>query len=546
MALLISCWFIIESIIIPHGSRKWFYLSFYIHPIFLFFCQIFLWIKLLQRWLILIVSLPIRIISFLVLYILRFLRGFVVFLFSFTRVTNAEVVEEVNQFEEQQFSNEIQVVHSYSCSNRASIVLHELKISEFQVTQSIEDTPNKEDEVLHMEEHDDLHSSEDISMEYFSSNHSSNSSEEDVNMIGYVSSVCSSNSPIEDVHTSVYLPSVCSSTSPPMERAISDDHEQEELDSFYNKYTERMRWFDVLNYDRTCGISAILNKQYLGTPSSLQSIETVDFSIPYISWTKLARKKLLRSLESDFEMVYVAQSCLSWEALHHQYQKVEALIACSNSTQIGVFYNNVAGEFQKFQVLLERFMEDERCYPTKRYWNYVQRRLSQNSLLQVPEISGYMEEEKDEMNGEPMRATEVLKAIEKCIEVFRLFVKTDNERPWWKVRRSSLWTHSPVEDPRDLGLLVDLSKTLQKKELWLKDMQRKKKCWLKRVTDPCGETQKKEILITMIDMKLVSRVLKMSMISTAQLKWCQEKLNSIEFKEGKFMRASTGPLFPSS
>lgn len=112
----------------------------------------------------------------------------------------------------------------------------------------------------------------------------------------------------------------------------------------------------------------------------------MDFSIfPYMSWSKTVRKKLLRSLESDFELVYVAQSCLSWEVLHYQYIKVEAL--SNSSSQNLSFSDNVVGEFQKFQVLLERFMEEERCEGT-RVWNYVRGRFSLKSLLQVPKVSG--------------------------------------------------------------------------------------------------------------------------------------------------------------
>lgn len=118
----------------------------------------------------------------------------------------------------------------------------------------------------------------------------------------------------------------------------------------------------------------------------------MDYLVPYITLSKMARKRLLRSLESDFEMVYVAQSCLSWEALHHQYRKVEVL-----ASQNGVFYNNVAGRFQKFQVLLDRFMEDEWC-EGKRYWTYVQRRSSLESLLQVPQVSGILKNGKFSTN----------------------------------------------------------------------------------------------------------------------------------------------------
>lgn len=81
----------------------------------------------------------------------------------------------------------------------------------------------------------------------------------------------------------------------------------------------------------------------------------------------------------------------------------------------------------------------------------------------------------------------------------------------------------------------------------MKDLQGKKRCWLKRsMANPLGESQKKEMLFTMIDMKLVSRVLHMSLISSSQLNWCQEKLDNIEFKEGNVIRECTSPLFPSS
>lgn len=131
-------------------------------------------------------------------------------------------------------------------------------------------------------------------------------------------------------------------------------------------------------------VGAILNKQ-LGASSCswFESSEPANSVVPYISWSKKDKKKLLRSLESDFEMVYVAQSCLSWEALHHQYRKAKALESSSSESKI--FDKNVATQFQKFQVLLERFMEDEKP-EDRRVWNYVQGRFSLWSLLQIPDF----------------------------------------------------------------------------------------------------------------------------------------------------------------
>ncbi|KAL7253985.1 hypothetical protein ACSBR1_008352 [Camellia fascicularis] len=102
-----------------------------------------------------------------------------------------------------------------------------------------------------------------------------------------------------------------------------------------------MRWFDLLNHDRTCGISKCNSEQSIKQPVELTSI-------PHISWSKMSRSKLLRSLENEFELVYVAHSCLSWEALHYQFQKVKAVIACSASHN-APFCDNIAAIFQKFQ-----------------------------------------------------------------------------------------------------------------------------------------------------------------------------------------------------
>ncbi|KAL2523093.1 hypothetical protein Fot_27016 [Forsythia ovata] len=247
-------------------------------------------------------------------------------------------------------------------------------------------------------------------------------------------------------------------------------------------------------------------------------------------------KILARSLESDLELIYVAQMCLSWEALHYQYRKVESII---NSQNEALFHNCTARDFQTFQVLLERFMEDEKC-EGKRYSNFIHKRFSFKTLLQVPDVTGYVEEENDTIRGEPIRASEAFKALEKCIKAFWLFVKSD-KKPSWKFK-SILAIHSPlVEDPRDLEVLYELTKALKKKGQLLKNLQGKRK-----VNPMHGEFEKRDVLSTTIDMKLVERVLKMSIISTSHLKWCQEKLNDLEFKEGKVFRGHTSHLFPIS
>lgn len=96
--------------------------------------------------------------------------------------------------------------------------------------------------------------------------------------------------------------------------------------------------------------------------------------------------KLIRDLHKDFETVYVGQVCLSWEILHWQFGKVKKLLECDDK---GIRkYNQVAGEFQHFQVLVQRFVEDEPFQARPRVENYVKNRCAVRHLLQVPVIKG--------------------------------------------------------------------------------------------------------------------------------------------------------------
>ncbi|KAK8476685.1 hypothetical protein V6N11_034915, partial [Hibiscus sabdariffa] len=279
---------------------------------------------------------------------------------------------------------------------------------------------------------------------------------------------CCSSPSIDESYLNEYSPLFSSSNSPLMKACplpargsgsrvwdremiatARDDDDESEV--FYQKYSERMRWFDVLNHDRTQGIGAILNME-MGSPSSLEKIKLKDLTIPYISWSNYDKKKLLKSLQGDFELVYVAQSCLTWEALHHQYRKVKFL--CFTNC---FFADNLAKDFETFQLLLERFLDEEKyLYKGKRAWNYVQARHASKTLLQVPKITGYLEEEKE---GETVDAKDVLKAIEKCIKAFGKFITMERNKAWWKFK-SSLGTYPPMENPRDLQLLADLTTTL--------------------------------------------------------------------------------------
>lgn len=131
------------------------------------------------------------------------------------------------------------------------------------------------------------------------------------------------------------------------------------------------------------------NKQITSNKSSVSAIKSL--FLPNFNPGKLRKVyadqtvKSMSELHRDLERVYVGQVCLSWEILHWLYEKAKELQ--DHNSQECRSYNQVAGEFQQFQVLLHRFIEDE-PFQGPRVQNYVKKRHVILSLLQVPTIKG--------------------------------------------------------------------------------------------------------------------------------------------------------------
>lgn len=200
-------------------------------------------------------------------------------------------------------------------------------------------------------------------------------------------------------------------------------------------------------------------------------------------------KKLINELQGDLEVVYVGQMCLSWEFLHWQYEKALDLW---NSDQQGVHrYNEVAGDFQQFQVLVQRFTEDE-PFQGPRVQSYVKTRCVLRNLLQVPVIRGELnftpssrsfhtasglsfgesdlaedclEGEKNrgrkkEMDEYAITSEMLVEMVEESIRIFWHFVRSDKD-----CSCSAIASHNKLpqpHSPEDLKLLVELRKILQK------------------------------------------------------------------------------------
>ncbi|XP_057486823.1 uncharacterized protein LOC130772932 [Actinidia eriantha] len=325
----------------------------------------------------------------------------------------------------------------------------------------------------------------------------------------------------------------------------------DELHKFYKRYQERMRKFDILNYQKMYAMG------FLQLKDPLQSISTQKSAVPTVgsffceNIFPCKRKKIgigsdpmtkfIGELQTELEVVYVGQMCLSWEILHWQYEKALELW---ESDPRGVHqFNEVAGEFQQFQVLMQRFIEDE-PFHGPRVQNYVKSRCILRNLLQVPAISE--DNAKDRKKGIKRRergdytitSDMLVEILEECIRIFWRFVRADKDS-------SKRRPHVDLQRPADHNLLMEVGSNLQKKEKKLKELLRSENCILRRFQKR-EEDGSVQVLyfFSQVDMKLVARVLNMSRVTTEQLIWCQNKLTKIGFVNKKIRVDPSFLLFP--
>lgn len=88
----------------------------------------------------------------------------------------------------------------------------------------------------------------------------------------------------------------------------------------------------------------------------------------------------------DIETAYVGQICLTWEALHCQYTQMCQKMSWQPESP--TCYNHSAQQFQQFQVLLQRFIENEPFEKGLRAEIYARTRNTLPKLLQIPNIQG--------------------------------------------------------------------------------------------------------------------------------------------------------------
>uniref|UniRef100_A0A0E0M165 Uncharacterized protein n=1 Tax=Oryza punctata TaxID=4537 RepID=A0A0E0M165_ORYPU len=324
----------------------------------------------------------------------------------------------------------------------------------------------------------------------------------------------------------------------------------DELNKFFKSYRERMRKFDILCYQKMYAIDFLQLRGPQQSANSLKSLPPTVTSILSHNFRSSRRKspedpseRFLKELRYDLETVYVGQMCLSWEFLRWQYEQARDLPESDpyHSHQ----YNQVAGEFQQFQVVVQRFVEDE-SFKGPRLPNYINNRCVLRNLLQVPVIKedSLKDRMEDQRKGNYVITSEQLEEImEECMRVFWEFIRSDKVETT-SVLKGLSSTHVELQDPLDHDLMMHIHSTLQKKEKRLKDLLRTGNCIVKKFKKPKEDTLNESLFFSQVDMRLVARVLRMPRITSEQLQWCKAKLDKIALVDRRIHREASFLLFP--
>ncbi|XP_009774044.1 uncharacterized protein [Nicotiana sylvestris] len=322
----------------------------------------------------------------------------------------------------------------------------------------------------------------------------------------------------------------------------------EEIQKFYKSYAEKMRKLDILNYQTLNAISFLQLKDsevFMSSKKSSNSI-TKAFALPSFLANKQRKifadpaQKSITEMNRDLELVYIGQVCLSWEILCWQYGKTKELL--EHDPQQFHTYNQVAGEYQQFQVLLQRFVEDE-PFQGPRVQNYVRKRCMLRSFLQVPSIRDDRSKEKQGRNEGEKNVISIVKLaeiIKETMQVFWEFLRADKR----EANLGLKGVQGTQMDTAETELFMNIKSDLQKKERKLKDVQRSGNCIVKKFQKQQEGRLSHPLFTSLVELKLVSRVLSLPRLRRDYLVWCQKKLSNINVAGRKVSMEPSFSLFP--
>ncbi|PON94504.1 Ribosomal protein [Trema orientale] len=300
----------------------------------------------------------------------------------------------------------------------------------------------------------------------------------------------------------------------------------------FQKYDEEMMFLDRIS------------AQKLHETESLRSIKVSPRSVSdrivhKFSTLSKTPNDIRRNPYHELEAAYVAQICLTWEALNWNYKKFQEKRASRRDSDPGC-PGQIAQQFQQFQVLLQRYVENEPYEHGRRPEIYARMRLLAPKLLQVPEYRDSLDDQRDDQGlGSRISSPAFLIIMEDCIHTFMNFLKADKENPCQIITALFKRKRRGSVDPTLLHLI---KKVNQKKKTKLKDLRRARKCLRKR---RLKVDEGMEIVMGLIDLKVVCRVLRMKELSEEQMHWCEEKMSKVRILDGKLQRDSSPLFFPA-
>ncbi|KAJ0264550.1 hypothetical protein HA466_0028800 [Hirschfeldia incana] len=315
------------------------------------------------------------------------------------------------------------------------------------------------------------------------------------------------------------------------------------FDAVYEKYCERMLFFDRLS-SQQLKESGIGVASCPSTPSPRSATKKLPSPFRCLSLKKfdLPQEEDLEHLQQtgidpfqDLETAYVAQLCLTWEALHCQYTQLSHLISCQPETS--TCYNHTAQQFQQFLVLLQRYIENEPFEQGSRSELYARARNAMPKLLQAPKIQGTDTKEMEKDTDFMVLAEDLIKILESSVLTFNVFLKMDKKKPNGV---TNLFGNHNMNSTTPLQLVQS---SIEKKKVKAKELSKKTKGLRKKSWPQTWEGV--QLLFAAIDIKLATRVLRMSKISKEQLLWCEEKMKKLNFSAGQLQRHPSPILFPS-
>ncbi|CAI8606813.1 unnamed protein product [Vicia faba] len=328
-----------------------------------------------------------------------------------------------------------------------------------------------------------------------------------------------------------------------------------EIQKVHNCYAQKIKKLDVLSYQTMHAIGFLQlkdpSKLVLMQKSIVKHIKPLVIS--HNLWSRKAQKntfdpmlKFINELHRDLELVYVSQICFSWEILCWQHEKIQELK--KYESQWPRRYNIVAGEFQLFQVLLQRFLEDEPFQQGHRVEYYVQNRCLIPNLLKVPSIKDDSAKDKKKVkwSEEGAIGCERLEhIIKESMQVFLEFVNADKD-DGNVFHKTSHYRENEVKHKEISSVLGDIRTQLHKKERKLKDILRSGNCIVRKFQKYNKDQIQldHDLLRAQVELKLISRVIKMKKLTKDHLLWCSENLNQIKFVDRKILVEASFLLFP--